>query len=322
MSYDPPGRPKRIGNHALDCAEETPMGLSSEQHPDHRPGTPHAQQDGVVRQNREPEWTERKHRLVQSLTHDLIARLVSAQLPSSRPEDMHTSARPIGGQEVLEFAQLVLGTDEAGPHARLDALRASGIPHARILTELLMPVAAHMGRLWEHDVCDFHDVTLAVGRLQRLLRHPEGGLPPLHTHTTRRRRVLLSTCRSEQHTFGLSMVAEFFHQAGWDVTLGYLGTDASPVSLVREQWFDVAGLSLGSGVLSQEFGRLIEGLRKASLNRHLPIIVGGPMFMLHPAEYSAKFKVDAILTDASQAPDRAEQLLSRQGNTQLHETAQ
>ncbi len=160
-----------------------------------------------------------------------------------------------------------------------------------------------------------------MGRLQRLLRHPSTDLPPALAFGQPPRRVLLSTCRGEQHTFGLSMVAEFFHQAGWDVTIGYLGTDDSPIQLARTQWFDVIGLSLGSNTLVKEFSQMIEGLRRLSMNRRAPIVAGGPVFMLHP-EYATQFKVDAVISDASQAPARAEQLLLRQGRPQPHETAQ
>lgn len=261
--------------------------------------------------------------LVRALAHNIIPRLVGAQAPALHaPEHTARAAAPLlDEQDVLAFADLVLQADDASLQERLQGLRERGISHPRILLELLMPVAAHMGRLWEHDLCDFHDVTLAVGRLQRLLRHPqEAQRPPEPTDGAARRRILLSTCRNEQHTFGLSMVAEFFHQAGWDVTLGYLGTHVSPVQLVREQWFDVVGLSLGSEVLLPEFVGLIDGLRRASLNRQLSIIVGGSVFSLHPS-YATQLEVDAVITDASQAPARAEQLLTRRKST-AHETAQ
>lgn len=297
------------------------MGLNPEQHPDRRVEN-HPHQRGEVGHNRELNHDGHKRVLVQTLTHDIIPRLVSAQTPSSRPPGARPPAPAVDGQEVLEFAHLVLQVDESALYERMEALRGRGISHPDLLMGLLAPVATHLGQLWEHDMCDFQDVTLAIGRLQRLLRHSAPPLPLTYYGGRPARRILLSTCRGEQHTFGLSMVAEFFSQAGWDVVIGYLGTDVSPIHLVREQWFDVVGLSLGSESMAKEFGRLIEALRKASLNPSLPIIAGGPMFLLHPAEYATRFAVDAIITDASQAPACAEQLLLRQGRPQPHETAQ
>ncbi len=301
------------------------MGSNSQHNPDRR-GELHPPQRADVGHNRELirdlSGNAHKRVLVRALTHDIIPRLVSALPPSLRPPGATRPAPVVDGQEVLEFAHLVLQVDEAPLQERMQALQARGIPHHRLLTALLMPVANHLGRLWEHDLCDFQDVTLATGRLQHLVRH---SAPPVCASLLEgrpARRILLSTCRSEQHTLGLSMVAEFFVREGWDVVIGYLGTEVSPVQLVREQWFDMVGLSLGSTSMDTEFARLIEALRKASLNQDLPIIAGGPMFLLHPAEYAQRFKVDAIITDASQAPARAEQLLLRQGRPQPYETAQ
>lgn len=291
------------------------MGSNTPSNPDRR-GELHAQQRGQLGHNRELIGDGHKQVLVRTLTRDIIPRLVSAQTAPARP------APQVDGQEVLELAHLVLQVDEGPLHERMHSLRERGMAHSHLLLDLLMPVATHLGRLWEHDLCDFQDVTLAIGRLQRLLRHTAPPLPLAYLEGRPARRILLSTCRGEQHTFGLSMVAEFFLQAGWDVVIGYLGTDVSPVQLAREQWFDAVGLSLGSTSMDKEFGRLIESLRKASLNRGVPIIAGGPMFLLHPAEYASRFPVDAIITDASQAPARAEQLLLRQGRPQPYETAQ
>lgn len=296
------------------------MGSNSHSDSDH-PAEKHPSQRGDLGHNHTVSAPARKRALVQTLIQNVIPRLVNAHSPSPRNQVVHRPPSIVDGQEVLEFAHQVLLADEQALNERLDALRRGGVPHRRILTDLLVPVAEHLGRLWEHDLCDFHDVTLAVGRLQRLLRHPDAESTPGMALGHPPRRVLLSTCRGEQHTFGLSMVAEFFHQSGWDVTIGYLGTDESPIQLAREQWFDMIGLSLGSNSLIKEFSHMIDGLRRFSMNRRVPIIAGGPVFMLHP-EYATQFKVDAVLSDASQAPIRAEQLLLRQGRPQPHETAQ
>ena len=251
--------------------------------------------------------SDRRHLLADTLTRNVIPRLVRAHSPLPSAETAHRVPPALDGQAVLDFAHAVLHEDDAALHGRLDALRRRGFGHERILLELLAPVARHMGRLWEHDLCDFHDVTLTVGRLQRLLRNPEPApARPAHLPAYR---ILLAACPGEQHTFGLSMVAEFFHEAGWDVATAYLATDAEPLQLVRQQWFDVAGLTLGSSLQLDTFSQLADGLRRSSQNRQLPIISGGSIFMLHP-ELSLQLMIDAVISDASQAPAQAERLLS------------
>lgn len=293
------------------------MGQSSK-HTSDRQVEPHPGQRAATDHHPGYRGRSNERLLSEAVTQDIIPRLVGAHPPLAVPA--RAPQPQVSEQEVLAFADLVLQADEASLRERVQALRERGIAHHRILLDLLMPVATHMGRLWEHDLCDFHDVTLAVGRLQRLLRHPHAEPTSAQNEGRCPRRILLGTCQGEQHTFGVSMVAEFFHQAGWDVTISFLGTDLSPVQLAREQWFDVAGLSLGSDALLPEFVRLIEGLRSASVNRDLSIIAGGAMFALHPS-YAHQLRVDAVITDASHAPSQAEQLLTRRKST-AHETAQ
>ncbi len=259
-------------------------------------------------QNGDPSEGHAQGVLAQTLIHQIIPRLVSAHTESPATDPAGDKAQ-LDGQDVLDFTMLVLQADDVRLQQEVAAMLASGIAARTILLDLLVPVARHMGRLWEHDLCDFHDVTLAVGRLQRLLRMCGGPVPDLLADAPGGR-ILLGAPSGEQHTFGLSVVAEFFHQAGWDVATSYLANDRSPLSLVKEQWFDVVGLSLGGDTRMAEFSKLIVDIRRVSLNRHVSIIAGGPMFVLHP-EYASQYAVDAVITDASRAPAIAEQLLMK-----------
>ncbi len=287
------------------------MGSTLKQQHPARQALPHLGHSTEVGQNPGPSRAARTRALRQALTLDIIPRLVRAHSTTSMQAATRVGELPaLDSQGVLDFAHLVLHAEDAELQERVQGLRRRGVTHERILLDLLMPVARHMGQLWEYDLCDFHDVTLAVGRLQQLLRSTlaGGSRPALVRPGSAPQRILLTTPPGEQHTFGLSMVGEFFHQAGWDVANGFLAGDASPVQLVREQRFDMVGLSLGSGAGLPAAVRLVDDLRRASLNREIFIIAGGPIFSLHP-EYELQLLVDAVITDASKAPAQAEQLL-------------
>jgi hypothetical protein len=68
------------------------------------------------------------------------------------------------------FLDLVLGADDDAPAAYVDALVRCGVPVDAVYMELLAPTAEALGRMWSDDACDFVDVTLATGRLQRAVR--------------------------------------------------------------------------------------------------------------------------------------------------------
>ena len=87
-------------------------------------------------------------------------------------------------------------------------------------------------------------------------------------------------------------------------------SDASPSTLVKQQWFDVVGLSMGSAASLNTLIQCIKDIRRVSINTQVLIILGGPIFTLHP-EFAAQMAADAVITDGSQAPALAEQLMSR-----------
>ena len=120
------------------------------------------------------------------------------------------------------------------------------------------------------------------------VEHPPHGL-----------RVLLLPAPGEQHTFGLSMVAEFFRRAGWEVAGGALETDADPVSIIQDSWFDIVGISVGVEAQVNSLTTGIAALRRASLNQQIGVMVGGPIFREYP-ELVARVGADATAVDGRQ----------------------
>ena len=245
-----------------------------------------------------------------AIEDEIIPRLMLAHptagdcLPVASP----TSTPQVGQDEVRAFAQLVLEPDENVAHACIEAMRTSGISVETIYTDLLAPVARYLGELWEDDLCDFTQVTVGLGRLQQVLRElsPAFGQSKVETSGNR---VLLLPGPGEQHTFGLVMVAEFFRRAGWDVGGGPWEAGADPVVMVKREWFDVVGFSLGNVEQLDDLAACIKSVRAAALNKSICVIVGGPLFLVNP-EYVAYVNADAASTDGAQAPSLAASLVT------------
>ena len=221
-----------------------------------------------------------------------------------------SAAAQVSSEDVQAFAKLVLAPDENVAQACIEAMRTSGISVETIYTDLLAPVARHLGVLWEEDLCDFTEVTVGLGRLQQVLRElsPAFGQP---SASTTGNRVLLLPGPGEQHTFGLVMVAEFFRRAGWDVGGGPWEAGADPVVMVQSEWFDVVGFSLGNVGQLDDLAACIKSVRAAALNKSICVIVGGPLFLANP-EYVAYVNADAASTDGAKAPELAARLVSEQ----------
>lgn len=250
--------------------------------------------------------------LARAIEHEIIPRLMMAhRAPNECLVPPALSTERVSPQDVERFARLVLARDEDLAHACVEAMRQRGIPVETIYLDLLAPVARYLGELWEQDLCDFTDVTLGLGRLQQVMRELSPAFGQSVDHPTNGRRILLLPGPGEQHTFGLVMVAEFFRRAGWDVAGGPWEAGADPVIMVRREWFDVVGFSSAVDMHLPELTDCIAGVRQASLNPHLGIMVGGPLFATHP-EYVEQVQADAAAADGRQAPLIAEQLVSRQ----------
>ena len=249
--------------------------------------------------------------LSRAIEHEIIPRLMLAHpmaeeclstLPASSPQ--------VSVDDVTAFAKLVLAPDENVAHACIETMRNSGISVETIYTDLLAPVARYLGERWEEDLCDFTEVTLGLGRLHQVLRE----LSPAFSQSNHRangRRALLLPAPGEQHTFGLVMVSEFFRRAGWDVGGGPWEAGADPVMMVRSEWFDVVGFSLGDATRLDALAACIKQIRLAALNPTISILVGGPLFLAHP-EYVSYVKADAASTDGAQAPTVAARLVAAQ----------
>ncbi len=253
--------------------------------------------------------------LSRAIEHEIIPRLMLAHPTAEECQLPEASGSPkVSAEDVQAFAKLVLAPDENVAHACIEAMRSSGISVETIYTDLLAPVARHLGALWEEDLCDFTEVTLGLGRLHQVLRELSPAFNQAHTNASGYR-VLLLPAPGEQHTFGLVMVSEFFRRAGWDVGGGPWEAGADPVMMVKREWFDAVGFSLGNITQLDALAASIKNIRKSSLNTCISVIVGGPLFLANP-DYVAYVNADAASTDGAQAPALAKRLVAAQSRTQ------
>jgi methanogenic corrinoid protein MtbC1 len=184
-----------------------------------------------------------------------------------------------------------------------------GLSVERVYLDLLGPAAQYLGLLWDQDLCDFTDVTVGLGRLQRVMRDLSPAFGKSIAFPPNGRRVLLLPSPGEQHTFGLVMVGEFFRRSGWDVSGGSWESGDDAPGMVASEWFDVVGLSLAAEIHVEALTQCIVAIRESSRNRHVAVMVGGPIFAMLP--HLKQVGADAMASDGLQAPLLAEQAVVR-----------
>ena len=249
--------------------------------------------------------------LAKAVEYEIIPRLMLAHRVQREGQAQPLSeGLHVAREDVIPFAEMVLHEDDAALRSFVAALRDRGVATESVFLDLLAPVARYLGELWERDLCSFTEVTVGLGRLQQLLRENSAAFAQFDGEGARveARRVLLMPCPGEQHTFGLSLVGEFFHRAGWEVVTGFVASEGAPV-MVQKDWFDVVGFSLGCETGIERLSEAMTQVRRRSLNPGVSIIAGGAIFGLHP-ELGHQIPADAIITDGPAAPAMAEKLLA------------
>jgi methanogenic corrinoid protein MtbC1 len=254
----------------------------------------------------EPRTSDAAHRgrLLQAIHSELIPRLLSNQ---RRPRPLVLSASRQQGRcaaAATELAQALLRDDEPAATSLIDELLEGGMDIEHIFLDVLSPAAQRLGAMWEADSCSFAEVTLGLWRIQKLLFDLSARFrSEAREHVNpdiEGRSILLSAAPDGHHTFGLSMLGEFFARAGWMVEQVIESSQRELQQAVKARWFDVVGLSVGSEHQIAGLGSVIVALRRASRNPHLVVMVGGAAFAHHP-EYAAQIGADCMGSDARSA---------------------
>lgn len=270
---------------------------------------------------------KRGDRMRDTLETEIIPRLVLSCRGAKPPRTPRSPAANTDAEaaemaqmkQVRDFTELLLADDTTEAAGYVAALRRDGASLEEIYLDLFGPAACYLGYLWEQDIRDFVDVTLGTGRLQQFVwdfsaefrdfpSPGDSGDPAEQWTRDKRRRALLLPIPGEQHTFGLTLMSEFFRRAEWEVRGWPLLEESELINLVRDQWFALVGISVGGEVSLAGLGSLIRDVRRNSSNPSVGVMVGGPLFVQQPG-LAKQVGADATAVDARQAVDQAESLL-------------
>jgi methylmalonyl-CoA mutase cobalamin-binding subunit len=213
-----------------------------------------------------PNFGARQPRLSRLIETEIIPRLMLAHR-AERQAAEEVPLSEIGTADIAELASLAVSAESDLSLRFVDRLLDRGAPVEAVLLDAL---------------------TSGFG--------PAAGWPACG-------RILLAPVPGEQHRFGLSVLDALFRQTGWDTA--QVDTLKDMRRQLRQDWFDVAGLSLSCDVLFGQVKPTIQALRRASRNPSLFVMVGGRFFVDHP-ERAAEVGADVAVTDAHDALRQAQ----------------
>jgi len=259
-----------------------------------------------------PSENNNQNHLLPLVEVEIIPRLMQAH--SQRESKNANEAKLLPADEVVAFTQAILLQDSSVANEQIAKLRSHGLTVDAVYLYLLSPAARYLGELWESDACSFTEVTLGMWRIQQLMYDLS---PVFHANRKplvtpgKQRRILIATLPGSQHSFGLSMLSEFFRSEGWTVLAIPAPDQRELLEALVNNWLDVFALSISLDSELDNAKNIIEFARKRSCNPEISVIAGGPLCINNP-ELVESVGADGTSMDAPGALKLATQLLEQQ----------
>ncbi len=214
----------------------------------------------------------------------------------------------ITAEEAAYFAPLAIDQGACALLDHVEFFLDRGVSVDTIFVELLAPSARHLGVMWEEDDADFVAVTMALWRLQEVVRELSARVPVRGAVGETPMRALFSVMPGEQHSFGTVLVEDVFRRAGWATELVTECDTSQLLALVAGTEFDLIGLTVTGDRHCETVPSVINGLRSVSRNPHVGIMVGGRIFNEEP-NLATQLGADATAHNATEALETARTLV-------------
>jgi len=238
-----------------------------------------------------------RHLISSVIETQIIPRLLQAH-PSGTgrlAQETHQTIR-IPESAVLEFANLCLLNDAILANSFADQLVRDGMSHETIFMQLITPAARYLGVAWETDTADFVQVTNGLMRMHEITHRIGFEYQAGPRKPGPRNRIMLACAPGSQHILGLTIVSEFFNKEGWQTVVEISSSAEGLIHAAANEWFDVIGISVAIESQLDGLETLVAGIRNASQNAKVAILLGGPIFTLRHFD-ATEFGACEICTD-------------------------
>jgi MerR family transcriptional regulator, light-induced transcriptional regulator len=216
--------------------------------------------------------------------------------------------RAISASDVAQLTDLSVSEDAHTLLAFVERFLSEGNSVETIYVELLAPAARRLGEYWEVDREDFVSVTMALWRIQEVLRELSQRVPPLPRASGRQRTALFSTLPGEQHSLGTLMIADCFERAGWMTDVLIEPDRAELTGKFASQHYDLIGLNISCTCSGATLAGLMTTIRTVSRNSNVKVLIGGRTVNAQP-ELVGESGADGTAGDANAAIVLADQLV-------------
>jgi len=231
------------------------------------------------------------------LARDVISRLAEEKRQATTTSGNIVSMT-IDPDMVDAFCDVLLGYDPAAPLRFLEQTLAPVVVRRSDLYEHIACASRRLGAKWDAEEVSYLQVTVAAGKLYALVRAVGSGTAQRELAHNRAKRALFASVPGEQHTLGVTIAAEMFRNAGWDITLMINQSHEELIDRAAAIHPPVIGLSISNSDGLDRLARLVVATRLTLANTVVAVAAGPE---IDKSMLQSVVDLDLVITDAQTA---------------------
>jgi methanogenic corrinoid protein MtbC1 len=147
-----------------------------------------------------------------------------------------------------------------------------------IVLELIPRIARKLGNQWASDSLSFAEVTIATGRLQKLIYSLDHLYQETRTSPTTTHSILVTAAPGSHHTLGPLILSNYFTWAGWSVLSESAPSEHFIETTVASKSLTAIAVSIADYDQLDRLPKLIQSIRNKSLNPAIIVLTGGSLY--------------------------------------------
>lgn len=242
---------------------------------------------------------------VESLASDIVRRLARGASRGEVPD-----AVGVADNSVETFCDALVEPSPAAALHFIEARRAEGVTRRGVYLGYIVEAARCLGRRWDEDRASFIEVTIGTGHLYALMRALRVEADAPQPAFDGRRCAMFATVPGETHGIGITVAADLFREAGWEIDLRTGVDHDALVAHVEATEPHVIGLSLSTDLRLDALVRLVVALRLVVPHA---IIGVAPGACVDARRLHGLVDIDCVFGDATSACAELERLIRLRG---------